>query len=175
MPYRELHRRITPNEYVERIVEWHDRKRRFRESTLDRAQRASDTHQHSLIHGCLSVQTGHRDLDYCYWIRPSSGFVCLRSTELRWQRARKRHKALLDALKAHHTDLEAEVGAPITWPKHHSAVSEIGITTDLGGYASDEEDWDRIQRGMIDLMNRLIAACSPHIQRWSSHSPDDVS
>jgi hypothetical protein len=76
------------------------------------------------------------------------------------------NKNLFDQLDVHKTEVEASFGGPLSWERlEGKRACRIRFTQPGGGYRSPEEEWPKIQDGIISAMDRLEKALRPQLKQ----------
>jgi len=113
---------------------------------------------------------------YYSWIGTSSGVRGLNlnyaitkdqaSAELYIDRGRNsdaENKRIFDQLLAHRDQIDTSIGRPVSWERlDEKRASRIRISIP-GGYTSPETEWEGIQNNMVNAMNALNQAITPHL------------
>lgn len=78
------------------------------------------------------------------------------------------NKSVFDQLLARRAEIERDFGGPLSWERlEGKRACRIKFLQPGGGYRSPDEDWPRIQDGVIKAMNNLEQALRPFIKRLS--------
>lgn len=76
------------------------------------------------------------------------------------------NKRMFDELLSHKDEIETIFGEPLLWQRLETKQPcRIAYEMTIGGYKSDESEWQIIQTAMIDAMVRLEKALSPFIPK----------
>lgn len=76
------------------------------------------------------------------------------------------NKRMFDELLSHKDEIETIFGEPLLWQRLETKQPcRIAYEMSIGGYKSDESEWQTIQSVMIDAMVRLERALSPFIPK----------
>lgn len=80
--------------------------------------------------------------------------------------SKEENKNIFDQLEAHKVEVENAFGAPLSWERlEGKRACRIRFTQTGGGYRSPEEQWPRLQDGIIGAMTRLEQALRPFLKQ----------
>lgn len=112
----------------------------------------------------VGTSAGKRGLNFNYWTRQHETMA-----ELYIDRGPGEEEAnlqILQALKEHREEIEADFGEPLTWQSlEGKRACRVRAPTTSGGYRDPKDRWPEIHDAVVDQMVRLESALSPHIQR----------
>ena len=141
-------------------------RKRWWTQLIERSAKVSKLHAHIAPseYSWISTSSGVRGLGYNYVVAQEE---C--SAELyidRGKNSEEENKHLYDLLFAQKAAIEQSFGEPLSWQRLEGRrACRIRYTSTDGGYRSPEEQWPRIQDGIIGAMNRLEKALHPHIAK----------
>ena len=112
----------------------------------------------------ISTGAGVTGVSYQYWVTKNDARVVL------WiDRGKDQghvNASFFHQLEAHRAEVDAECGTPLSWEANDDARSSKLVLEIEGapGWDSDPADWDTGMIALIDGMDRLEAALSPHVK-----------
>jgi hypothetical protein len=88
---------------------------------------------------------------------------------------KRKNKRLFDALRSRKAEIEDAFGAPLEWLRLDNARrSGIRYIVEEGGLTAPQNEWPKIQNGMIEAMARLSKVLDPYLHgRAGNHLKED--
>ncbi len=148
------------------IAERYVIRKRWWTQLVERSAKVSRLHAHITPgeHSWIGTSSGVRGLNFNYVVTQDES-----SAELYIDRGKdleEENKAIFDQLESHKSDVEKTFGRPLSWERlEGKRASRIRFTQTGGGYRSAEEEWPRLQDGIIGAMTRLEQALRPFLKQ----------
>lgn len=148
------------------IAERFELRRRWWTQLIERSQQVNKLHAHISPGdwGWLGASAGIRGLNLNYVVTMDES-----SAELyidRGKGSEAENKSIFDQLQAHKGEIEKSFGGTLSWERlEGKRACRIRYLQPGGGYRSPEEDWPRIQDGIINVMDRLEKALRPYLKQ----------
>jgi hypothetical protein len=145
------------------IAERFELRRRWWTQLIERSQQVNKLHAHISPGdwGWLGASAGIRGLNLNYVVTMDES-----SAELyidRGKGSEAENKSIFDQLQAHRAEIEKSFGGTLSWERlEGKRACRIRHLQPGGGYRSPEEDWPKIQDGIINVMDRLEKALRPY-------------
>jgi hypothetical protein len=147
------------------IAERYGIRKRWWTQLIARSAQVNKLHAHisPSEHHWIGTSSGVRGLNLNYLVTMDE---C--SAELYIDRGKDteaENKHIFDQLELHKAEIEKAFGAALSWERLEGKRACRIRHTQPGGYRSPEEDWPKIQDGIIGAMDRLEKALRPYLKR----------
>jgi hypothetical protein len=147
------------------IAERYGIRKRWWTQLIARSAQVNKLHAHisPSEHHWIGTSSGVRGLNLNYLVTMDE---C--SAELYIDRGKDteaENKHIFDQLESHKAEIEKAFGAALSWERLEGKRACRIRHTQPGGYRSPEEDWPKIQDGIIGAMDRLEKALRPYLKR----------
>lgn len=110
----------------------------------------------------IGASSGVRGLSYVYWLNQSSMRIELRID--RGKGSEEENLKILSDLLKYQEEINNDFGELLNWEDLEGyRVCSIRKDFEIGGYKSDEEDWDNIIHTIVNKMSMLINATLKHV------------
>jgi hypothetical protein len=148
------------------IAERYGIRKRWWTQLIARSAKVNKLHAHITPgeHSWIGTSSGVRGLNLNYVVTMDESAAELYID--RGKDAEEETKNIFDQLYAQKAEVEKSFGGPLSWERlEGKRACRIRFTQPGGGYRSPEEDWPKIQDGIIGAMERLEKALRPHIKQ----------
>lgn len=148
------------------IAERYGIRKRWWTELVERSAKVSKLHAHITPgeYSWIGTSSGIRGLNLNYVVTQDE---CAAELYIdRGKDSEEENKAIFDQLQAHQSKIEKSFGGPLSWERlEGKRACRIKYTQTGGGYRSIEEQWPKIQDGIIAAMNRLEQALRPFLKQ----------
>jgi hypothetical protein len=148
------------------IAERYGIRKRWWTQLIERSAKVSKLHAHITPgeYSWIGTSSGVRGLNLNYTITQDE---C--GAELYIDRGKgceEETKSIFDQLAAHRDEVEKTFGGPLSWERlEGKRACRIKFAQQGGGYRSAEDQWPKMQDGIIAAMNRLEQALRPFLKQ----------
>lgn len=148
------------------IAERYGIRKRWWTQLIERSGQVNKLHAHITPgeYSWIGSSSGTRGLNLNYVVTQDE---CAAELYIdRGKDAETENKSIFDQLEAHRAEIEKAFGVSLSWERlDGKRACRIRYTQAGGGYRSPEDNWPKIQDGIIGAMDRLEKALRPHLKQ----------
>lgn len=148
------------------IAERYGIRKRWWTQLVERSAQVNKLHAHITPgeYSWIGASSGTRGLNLNYVVMQDA---CAAELYIdRGKDSEQENKAIFNQLEAHRGEVEKAFGGSLSWERMEGKQAcRIRFNQSGGGYRSHEDEWPKIQDGIIGGMDRLEKALRPHLKQ----------